>query len=657
ALGDAIEVKALEKVFGDKGQDADRIPLGAVKSNLGHPEGASAIAQLCKVILQMRHGEIAPTRAPAKPNPHMSLESTPFIVLPEPRAWNRRRIEAARQVSELPRRALINSFGAGGSNVSLLVEEWPFEGRRTASPEANIRAQILVFSARTRERLRGVLAEMAAYLASHPGVPLESVAYTLQLCREPMELRFALIAESLPDIVAAIHCHLDGGAQKSEGGLHVFEGAPLEDSALRNILDGAIGTSVIEAAVAARRLDKIALLWTQGQAIPWRELWGERPPARVRLPGYPFARVSLVRSPAAVPSAAVASDANVGGQPHRGALRAALFSGLAKSLGVAAEQLHPRMRLRALGIDSLALVRLRHSLETQLRYDIPLAVLDRAASVEELETALCAYLPAGACEAAPDDSNAQVSSERYPTLILRPDDRHRPFPLTDLQSAYLAGRSLETTPHGPGPRIYFESRAVTLDIYRLNAAWNRLVAHHDMLRAVILPDERQQVLETVPPYRIKVLDLRTAADGDREQQLRALRARMLREAYDPHKWPSFAIRVSLCPDFHIIHFAIDEVLVDGHSVATLLRDWQTLYEDPGLALPAAAVTFRDVVLSQNAFEASVRWHRDLDYWLRRFESVPGGPEFGAAAQPASPIDSHDRTRLRHLVGETDWGVL
>src|SRR5262249_23646564 len=112
-LGDPVEVAALTQAFEQDTRDLGFAALGSVKSNIGHLEAAAGIAGLTKVVLQMKHGLAAPTLHAATPNPNLDLAATPFRLATELAKW------------EGPRIAGVSSFGAGGANAHVLIEEWP----------------------------------------------------------------------------------------------------------------------------------------------------------------------------------------------------------------------------------------------------------------------------------------------------------------------------------------------------------------------------------------------------------------------------------------------------------------------------------------------------------------------------------------------------
>ena len=88
---------------------------------------------------------------------------------------------------------------------------------------------------------------------------------------------------------------------------------------------------------------------------------------------------------------------------------------------------------------------------------------------------------------------------------------------------------------------YFEIDCDGFDQERLNLAWQRVVDRHDMLRAIVFLHGRQRVLKTVPPYRIKTLDLRRADPETVRSGLNAVRESMSHQVLPSDRWPLFEI--------------------------------------------------------------------------------------------------------------------
>ncbi|MGO4774401.1 beta-ketoacyl synthase N-terminal-like domain-containing protein, partial [Lysobacter sp. 2RAB21] len=141
SLGDPIEVRGLEKAFAGERSDAARpCAIGSIKSNLGHLEAAAGIAGLTKLLLQLRHRRLAPSLHAQRLNAHIDFDRAGFAVQREGADW-------AAGADGL-RRAGLSSFGAGGSNAHLIVEEYAARAR-----PASTGPRLIVLSARSRAQL------------------------------------------------------------------------------------------------------------------------------------------------------------------------------------------------------------------------------------------------------------------------------------------------------------------------------------------------------------------------------------------------------------------------------------------------------------------------------------------------------------------------
>src|SRR5205807_1568985 len=139
------------------------------------------------------------------------------------------------------------------------------------------------------------------------------------------------------------------------------------------------------------------------------------------------------------------------------------------------------------------------------------------------------------------------------------------------------------TPETPETRETSETREIgEIDLRRLGAALNRLIERHDMLRAVVLPDGRQQILERVPPYAIAVLELGGREPAQAERELQAVRRRMSHQVLPADRWPLFEVRASRLPGGGTrFHVSFDFLIGDAWSCQILLRELSALYSDPG----------------------------------------------------------------------------
>lgn len=283
SLGDPIEIAGLTQAFAQFTEDKQYCAIGSVKSNVGHLESAAGIAGLAKVLLQMRHGQLVPSLHAEPLNPHITFEHTPFFVQRSLAAWPRRRVERDGELRELPRIAGLSSFGAGGANAHLIVQEYVDD----TGSQPSARPALVVLSARSEERLGVQVQQLLRHLEAQQCAPheLADLAYTLQVGREAMEHRVAFIATSLPELMERLRAYLEQGTSG--------EGCYRGDARRRDAVSLLGNDEELQQALAKwverGKYGKLLELWVQGLAFDWRLLHADRRPRRLSLPTYPFA--------------------------------------------------------------------------------------------------------------------------------------------------------------------------------------------------------------------------------------------------------------------------------------------------------------------------------------------------------------------------------
>ena len=124
-VGDPIEVAALGRVFSEgRGENARRVLLGSVKTNIGHLESASGVAGLMKAALALHHRQIPPNLHFTEPNPAIDFDGLRLQVVQQLQPWPQ---------TDSPRRAAVNSFGFGGTNAHVILEESPASNERSGA--------------------------------------------------------------------------------------------------------------------------------------------------------------------------------------------------------------------------------------------------------------------------------------------------------------------------------------------------------------------------------------------------------------------------------------------------------------------------------------------------------------------------------------------
>ncbi len=230
---------------------------------------------------------------------------------------------------------------------------------------------------------------------------------------------------------------------------------------------------------------------------------------------------------------------------------------------------------------------------------------------------------------------ARETAAEGTTVIADPANRFEPFPLTEVQRAYWLGRSAAFALGRVATHLYWELEATDLDVPRLERAWNRLVARHDMLRVIVRPDGQQQVLAEVPHYTIATTAIGAGRTAVRDA-LEATRGEMSRQVFALETWPFFDIRVTpRGGGMARIHLSFDCIPIDGLSFSVMLSEWSRAYLDPDVALEPIGVSFRDCVLGAARAEDAAVVEAARAYWMARVDTMPAAPALPLARDPST----------------------
>lgn len=285
-LGDPIEIAALSKAFTsedkDQGSTSFECLIGSAKSNIGHCESAAGIAGLSKVLLQMKHKKIVPSLHSKVLNPHIDFDSTPFKVNQQLTDWETPKVDG----EYLPRIAGLSSFGAGGANAHLIIEEYVPD----VVDSQNSSAVIIALSARTRSQLLDKARDLLSYLSSEKrNEDLLSTAYTLQIGRESMLERLAIVVESYQDLKTRLTAYIDNDITEHLDTIFIGRQEQSND-AIASMSSDDDFQETINKWFSQLKLTKLANLWVSGVELDWNKLYNGISVRKVSLPGYPFAK-------------------------------------------------------------------------------------------------------------------------------------------------------------------------------------------------------------------------------------------------------------------------------------------------------------------------------------------------------------------------------
>ena len=219
---------------------------------------------------QIQHRQLVPSICSDEANPNIEFKASPFYLQHGLSEWE--------SSPGHPRRALINSFGAGGVNACVILEgnttsPSALDERREAGP------YLFVLSAKNEDRLREYADRLLIRLRDEPSIDLASLCYTLQVGREAMDERLAIVVSEMNELGAWL-----SDWSKRGSSANVCRGSLSSGRSSRS------SSKPVKAVVGSKCLIDLASMWVAGEEVDWDTLYLGNKPPRIGLPTYPFTR-------------------------------------------------------------------------------------------------------------------------------------------------------------------------------------------------------------------------------------------------------------------------------------------------------------------------------------------------------------------------------
>lgn len=236
----------------------------------------------------------------------------------------------------------------------------------------------------------------------------------------------------------------------------------------------------------------------------------------------------------------------------------------------------------------------------------------------------------------------KANKERIIEMLQKKDDRYgadevnryEPFPLTDVQQAYMLGRSEAFDYGGTACHIYMQFAYDKLETAKVEEIWNMLIEQHDMLRVQISPEGYQKVRQKVPHFVVKSF---------KEYTSEQIAEQMSHRVYDTTQWPLFDVAVQKGKEKDILHFSIEFLIADWTSIWMLLTKFEVMYFENDYTMPKIPVQFRDYVIAEGRERTSYQYQKDKEYWLSRVENFKESPKL-----PVLPYDKRQKARFERF---------
>lgn len=215
AVGDPIEVNALGEILGERSIELPSCVVGSVKSNIGHSEATAGVAGLIKTVMAMRAGRIPQNIHYHTTNPAIDLQKLNVRIASKQMPWP--------DIDGQPRRAMVNSFGFGGTNANAILQQASAinPGPATQVPVVNGAIKLLLISHKTENGLKQQAQKMVAYLQQNllgkdeADVLLHHVCYTAATKREHFKHRLTVSGDGVSAMIAGLNEFVESRASGS----------------------------------------------------------------------------------------------------------------------------------------------------------------------------------------------------------------------------------------------------------------------------------------------------------------------------------------------------------------------------------------------------------------------------------------------------------
>lgn len=199
------------------------------------------------------------------------------------------------------------------------------------------------------------------------------------------------------------------------------------------------------------------------------------------------------------------------------------------------------------------------------------------------------------------------------------------FELTDVQMAYLLGRNENLHLGGVSTHFYVEFDT-KLNIKRLSKSLNKVITRQPMLRAIILDEGKQMILDDVPEYNIAQIDLSKISKEDQEKAILNIRKEFSHRKFPIGKWPMFSFKaLKIEENLNRLIVDFDMMIIDGLSTEILIRDIMEFYENQDKEVEILENKFKEYIETKNE-NKKLNYENDRAYWLEQLEKFPLGPD-------------------------------
>jgi amino acid adenylation domain-containing protein len=599
-LGDPVEVEGIRGAFQKLAKvrgtslNGTGCGIGSVKTNIGHLEPAAGVAGVLKMLLALQHQKLPASLHFKKLNPLITFENSPLYVVDQP--------QPLPQTTGQPAIVGVSSFGFGGSNVHLVLEQWQAEPEHTCMSNTD---EMLLFpvSAKSSTSLKQACTQLIDYIKSHTDLPLTQLAYTLQIGRTDFDLRFACVACQHQELLDGLLSYVMDKPQRN-----CFNGDRKHNAALLEDLEASDFHLHLLQKTDTRLLAK---WWATGLEIDWQQHYTQSHRKRLVLPGYPFAKTSCwvpssdtikVAPIKAVkqkiqpnlPRAEINNHSEDNPEPETNPVAEHILARVAELSGKARTEIqHDQNLALDLGLDSIKMMGLINEL-ISISSDEHVSsfnklgmntIINRARTFGELLDLFCDA----------DVSTPYSSSQKQ-------GEKHRvSVDLLDAQSVFVPAYFL-TKSSSLCTYVEIEGK---LNLTLANQAWQTLIERHPSLQLqfhwptespATLGDIHASFVKDYSNLQIDVTDISDQLEDDQRVYIEQFFHNKLNHHWSLDQWPLHCFDlIRLNAQSYVLFWSNEHIISDGLSNQTAIREFLRIYEalQTGTELEASTIPTRE----------------------------------------------------------------
>lgn len=602
-LGDPVEVEGIKgafqklaKIRGTRLTDSS-CGIGSVKTNIGHLEPAAGIAGVLKMILALKHKKIPASLHFNKLNPLISFSNSPLYVVDK--------LQALPEDVERPVVVGVSSFGFGGSNAHIVLEQWLDEQKEQSKPAGE--SFIVPLSAKTPESLKDVCQQLIAYNSANNSLSLDRLAYTLQTGRTAFDHRFVCVATNFDELQENLRAYIEGSLRP-----RCFTGNKKDNAPL---LDDLKATDFHTHLLEKKDVHLLAKWWAKGLDIDWHQHYTGLAITQLEIPGYPFAKVRCwlpdthttntvpVKKVAAVnvpdePKEEIQSPQIESAEPQTNRIAVHILDRVAELSGKAKAEIKAGNNLALdLGLDSIKMMGLINEL-------ISISSAERVRSFNKLgmNTIINKARTFGELVKIFSDADA---ADTNPTLPSSASRIRNSVAILDSQAVFIPAYFLTKS---SSLCSYIEIQG-DLDVGLANRAWKTLVEKHPALQLQFhWPVESPKTLGGIYASFVKdcsnleiaITDICDLSKNKQAHKIEEFFHERLNRTWPLDKWPLHSFELLRCSeDHHVLFWSNEHIISDGLSNQTALRNFLNIYEalKQGNELPSNPLETRDQYLA------------------------------------------------------------